>query len=159
MFNLDGDQLYLIRQKELFERWRHLYIVEAMKKTAQNWLETSEYDLTTAEHMLKTGRHLYVVYLCHLSIEKILKAIVAENQDGLPPKTHNLYHLVKLISLEIPSQFKQIVADLNSASLPVRYPEDLQKLSSQYTQKVAEVYLNQTKECHSWLKRHPKLAK
>lgn len=130
-----------------------------MKKATQNWIETSEYDLTTAEHMLKTGRYLYVVYLCHLSIEKLLKAIVAENQEELPPKTHNLYHLVGLIHLEIPPQFKQIIADLNSSSLPVRYPEDLQKLSSQYTQKVAESYLTQTKECHAWFKHHPKLTK
>lgn len=129
-----------------------------MKKTTKNWIETADYDLGTAEHMLQTGRYLYVIYMCHLSLEKMLKAIVAESQEPLPPKTHNLYHLIKLIKLDIPKQFKQAIADLNVASLPVRYPEDLKKLSVQYNADVAKSYLDQTKECHAWLKRHPKLT-
>ena len=128
-----------------------------MKKAAKNWIATSEYDLETAGHMLKSGRHLYVIYMCHLSLEKLLKAIVAENQEDLPPKTHNLYHLTKCIDLDIPVQFRQLFADINAASLPVRYPEDLEKLSAQYNKEVAQTYLKQTKECHQWLKQHPKL--
>lgn len=97
--------------------------------------------------------------MCHLSLEKLLKALVQENQEELPSKTHNLYHLIKLIHLEIPQQFKQIIADLNAASLPVRYPEDLKKLAAQYNKEVAQTYLEQTKECLAWLKRHPKLIR
>ncbi len=120
-------------------------------------MATSEYDLDTADHMLKSGRYLYVIYMCHLSLEKLLKAVVAETQEDLPPKTHNLYHLTKCIDLDIPSQFKQLFADLNAASLPVRYPEDLEKLAIQYSKEVAQTYLKQTKECLQWLKQHPKL--
>ncbi|OGQ05929.1 MAG: hypothetical protein A2W61_02020 [Deltaproteobacteria bacterium RIFCSPLOWO2_01_44_7] len=58
-----------------------------MKKTTKNWIDTSEYDFSTADHMFQTGRYLYVIYFCHLSLEKLLKAIVAETQEGLPPKT------------------------------------------------------------------------
>ena len=45
--------------------------------------------------MLETGRYLYVVFLCHLSLEKILKAHVAEVIQNLPIKTHDLIYLVK----------------------------------------------------------------
>lgn len=128
-----------------------------MKKATKNWIETSQYDLETAKHMFQTGRYLYVIYMCHLSLEKMLKAVVAEAQEELPPKTHNLYHLVKLIDLEIEEPFKKLFADLNAASLPVRYPEDLQKLIAQYNKEIAESYLEQTEDCLTWLKRHPKL--
>lgn len=126
-----------------------------MKKTTHNWIATSDYDLTTAGHMLQTGRHLYVIYMCHLAVEKILKALVAEMQDELPPKTHNLYHLVKLADVEIDGRFVSLVADLNAASLPIRYPEDLEQVSKQYTKRIAEQYLLQTQECLQWLKQHP----
>ncbi len=36
----------------------------------------SEYDVETARHMLATGRYLYVVFMCHLALEKMLKAHV-----------------------------------------------------------------------------------
>lgn len=36
--------------------------------------------------MLHTGRYLYVIYMCHLAVKKLLKALVAETQAELPPK-------------------------------------------------------------------------
>jgi len=39
--------------------------------------------------MLKAGRYLYVAYICQQSIEKILKALIAQkNLENLP--IHNL---------------------------------------------------------------------
>ena len=38
------------------------------------WIEMSDYDLETADAMLVTGRYLYVGFMCHQIIEKILKA-------------------------------------------------------------------------------------
>jgi len=42
-----------------------------MNRVVRNWAETSNYDLRTAEAMYKAGRYLYVVFMCHLAIEKI----------------------------------------------------------------------------------------
>jgi HEPN domain-containing protein len=39
------------------------------------WLEIASYDLKTAEAMLNSKRFLYVGFMCHQSIEKILKGI------------------------------------------------------------------------------------
>ena len=35
-------------------------------KSAQ-WLKQAAYDFDTAEYMLKGGRYLYAVFMCHLS--------------------------------------------------------------------------------------------
>ncbi|MBW2077067.1 MAG: HEPN domain-containing protein [Deltaproteobacteria bacterium] len=45
-----------------------------MKKEVKNWLDSAQYDLETAEHMFSTGRYIYTVFMCHLSLKKILKA-------------------------------------------------------------------------------------
>jgi len=47
-----------------------------MRKETKNWLDTAKYDITTAQHMLNTGRYIYVIFMCHLAIEKILKAVI-----------------------------------------------------------------------------------
>ncbi|HET7087843.1 MAG TPA: HEPN domain-containing protein [Anaerolineae bacterium] len=54
-----------------------------MRADTQNWIATAEYDLETARHMLATGRYLYVVFLCHLALEKMLKAHVAAHSARL----------------------------------------------------------------------------
>jgi HEPN domain-containing protein len=61
-----------------------------MKQTTLNWLRGAEYDIQTAESLLKTRRYIYVVFMCHLAVEKTLKAIIAETVTIAPPRTHQL---------------------------------------------------------------------
>ncbi|MGC9352319.1 MAG: HEPN domain-containing protein [Mariniphaga sp.] len=37
-------------------------------------MELSDYDFETAKAMLETGRYLYVGFMCHQTLEKLLKA-------------------------------------------------------------------------------------
>jgi hypothetical protein len=48
----------------------------SMLKETKNWIESSDYDVQTAVHMQQTGRFIYVIFMCHMAIEKFLKAIV-----------------------------------------------------------------------------------
>jgi HEPN domain-containing protein len=113
--------------------------------------------LETAAHMLRTGRYLYVIFLCHLAIEKMLKANVSEVTHSAPPRTHDLIYLVKKGELEIPQPFLEFIGKINTASIPTRYPEDLQRAISDYPESVARDYLEQTQEIILWLKQHPNL--
>ncbi len=45
-----------------------------MNKRIEYWVDLSDYDLETANAMLKSKRYLYVGFMCHLTIEKIFKA-------------------------------------------------------------------------------------
>ncbi|MCC6444603.1 MAG: HEPN domain-containing protein [Armatimonadetes bacterium] len=55
-----------------------------MNPETANWLESARYDLETAEHMQKSGRYIYVVFMCHLAIEKTIKALVCEETQAAP---------------------------------------------------------------------------
>lgn len=118
-----------------------------VRKETKNWLETSEYDLNTAEHLLSTGRYLYVIFICQLSIEKMLKALYCEDTGKLPPKTHDLVYLLKLAKLEPPENIKDFIGKINNASIITRYPEDLSKIISDYPEEVQETILIIQKRC------------
>ncbi len=130
-----------------------------MRKDTQNWIELAEYDLDTARHMLATGRYLYVIFLCHLSLEKMLKAHVSEVTQTTPVKTHDLIYLVKKSAMELPGTFLDFIGKINTASIPTRYPEDLHSALRDYPEPVARDYLHQTQELIKWLKQHPNLSK
>ena len=36
----------------------------------EEWYFQSDYDLETAEDMLTSGRNVYCIFMCHLSLEK-----------------------------------------------------------------------------------------
>jgi len=129
----------------------------ALKKTTKNWIASSDYDIKTAQHMLKSGRYIYVIFMRHLAIEKLLKGVVAQIQEEHPPRIHDLQKLTLLGSVEIPSEYQTFIADLNQMSIVTRYPEDLQKMVSQFPKSVAHKFLQQSQEFTRWLKRDPRL--
>lgn len=133
--------------------------MKANNKYIRNWFKSSEYDITTAQAMLVSQRYLYVIFMCHLSIEKFLKGIVAQRINKIPPKTHDLYLLLKLSRVRVPTTYHKIISRLNEASIPTRYPEDISKISRQYNKKVASSYLKDTKDLIKWLKRNIKSKK
>jgi len=128
-----------------------------MNRETQNWIAMSDYDLETARHMLASGRYLYVVFMCHLALEKMLKAHVAEVTQSIPAKTHDLIYLVKKSGLELPQTHLEFVGKINNASIPTRYPEDLQRMVEQYPEFIVRDYLHETEEVIGWLKQHPVL--
>ena len=125
-----------------------------MRKDTENLITSSEYDLQTAASMFESGRYIYVVFMCHISTEKMLKAIVAEATQNIPPKTHNLIYLIKLGEVNLPSDLFEFVAKLNNASIITRYPEDFRKLLEVFPQDIAKEYLMTTQRVIEWLKSH-----
>ena len=70
-----------------------------MDNIVAHWVEWAEYDLGTAKVMLDTGRYLYVGYMCQQATEKLLKAIIAQqNKENLP--IHNLSRLVEAAEIK-----------------------------------------------------------
>ena len=59
------------------------------------WIDIAEYDYDTAEAMLKSGRRLYVAFMCHQVVEKMLKAYWCATQEKEPPYIHNLNRLAE----------------------------------------------------------------
>ena len=51
-----------------------------MRPETQAWVEDAEYDLQSAKAMLDSGRYFFVVFMCHLTIEKLLKSVIIERQ-------------------------------------------------------------------------------
>lgn len=130
-----------------------------MKEETKNWLDMVEYDLATAKQMFKTGRFVYVIFMCHLAIEKTLKAIVCEETNKVPPKTHDLIYLINLGKIVLPGDLLDFVGIINNAGIVTRYPEDLSKLISSYPKEITQKYLDKTSEVIKCIKRDLRLKK
>ena len=128
----------------------------SMNKAISNWIKSSEYDISTAEALYKSKRFVYVIFMCHLAVEKALKAIVTCKTKKVPPKTHDLFYLAKLASLDVPQVYAPILMHLNEASVPTQYPEDIAKIAKAYNKAAAQRYLEETKELLKWLKSRVK---
>jgi HEPN domain-containing protein len=109
--------------------------------------------------MLKTGRYIYVLFMCHLSVEKLLKARYEAVLEKIPPKTHSLIYLSGAINLRAPESHLETLESLNDLSMVTRYPEDIDALVKAFKKSRVEEYLKKTKALLRWLRKDATLKK
>jgi HEPN domain-containing protein len=128
-----------------------------MLKATANWLAQVDYDIATAEQMLPAGRYIYVIFMSHMALEKALKALVTEETQKLPPRTHNLIDLAQRAHVVLSQEQQDFLGKINNTSVVVRYPDDLSAMVSQYPEAIAQDYLERTKELILWVRQDPRL--
>lgn len=62
------------------------------------WYFQSDYDLETAVDMFKSGRYVYCIFMCHLSLEKALKGLLVKSKGEFPSKSHSLIYFIKSLN-------------------------------------------------------------
>jgi HEPN domain-containing protein len=118
------------------------------------WMNLAQYDLDTAEAMLKTGRLLYVGFMCHQVIEKALKGQFEKTHDEMPPYTHNLSFLAKesgLLHL-LSEEQKKLIALLQPLNVESRYPSFKEKILQTLDDRRCDDIVKETGRLFQWIK-------
>jgi HEPN domain-containing protein len=102
--------------------------------------------------MFSIGRYFYAVFMCHLSIEKALKGLYSKKLHEVPPKTHNLIYLLNKIGKKPDQKLEKFITKLNTASVATRYPDDLAKIQSAYTEEITKEMIEKSKDALKWVK-------
>ena len=123
-----------------------------MAKNAEEWFLQSDYDLATARVMRTSGRNFYAVFMCHMAVEKALKAVLFSNKNEVPPKTHNLLWLLKNTGLRPPENVGEFISKLSEANTATRYPYELEQLVRLYNDTVTDDIIKRTEEALAWIK-------
>ena len=134
-----------------------IFKVADVDRETENWLASAEYDLETARQMHATGRYVYVVFMCHLAVEKVLKALVGEATGGAPPRTHDLVRLANLGGVSLDADLERFLAELTDAQTGTRYGAVLSQAVARYPEMVARRYLDRSAEVIMWLRSDPRL--
>jgi HEPN domain-containing protein len=124
-----------------------------MAKDPSEWLAQADYDLETAQILLDKQRNFYAVFMCHLAVEKALKGLFWKKLGIIPPKTHDLMHLLRKIGLQPTYDIREFLIQLTEAQAATRYPEDFKRLQKEFHKTVVIEILNKSKETIEWIKK------
>ena len=125
-----------------------------MNDRIRYWLEMSDYDFDTANAMLETKRYLYVGFMCHQVIEKLLKAYWCKLSEEPPLKIHSLSRLTEKTGLDrhmTEEQFDFIDA-LEPLNIEARYPSYKERLMKSLKIDRFKELLRQNDELRVWIK-------
>jgi len=119
----------------------------------QYWLESAAHDWDTTENLFSSGKYDWCLFIGHLVLEKILKAIfVQDNKNQLPPKTHNLIKLAENTHLSLTEDQKLLLDQINDFNLDVRYPQFKNEFYKKCSKPFTEQYFKQIEDISKWLK-------
>ncbi len=68
---------------------------DAQKRRKAYWLESARRDLETAKSVYELKRFDWSLFICHLALEKILKALIVQAGET-PLPIHNLNRLAEM---------------------------------------------------------------
>ena len=114
----------------------------------------TEYDLETAKAMLRTGRYLYVGFMCHQAVEKMLKAAwQAAHADRFPPRIHNLERLASEAGLlgHLPERHQRVLTELEPLNVEARYPSHRDALLKKLTKRYCTGLLGRATRLTAWI--------
>lgn len=125
-----------------------------MKDKVMYWIEIAEYDLETAEAMLNTKRYLYVGFMCHQTVEKLLKAYYVYAKQSHAPRTHNLSLLAEDCGVykQLDEEQKDFLDLLEPLNIEARYPTDKERIMKSLNNERCQSILKNTKEMAKWIK-------
>ncbi|MCD8296321.1 MAG: HEPN domain-containing protein [Prevotella sp.] len=125
-----------------------------MKDKVTYWIEMSDYDFDTAKAMLTTKRYLYVAFMCHQVIEKILKAYWSCVLEEPPLKIHHLSRLAAKSGLvnELSQEQLEFIDTLEPLNIEARYPSYKEQLMKMLTPEYCNTLLNRTDNLRLWIK-------
>jgi len=123
-------------------------------KRIKYWLDISQYDLETAEVMLEGKRFLYVGFMCHQAIEKILKGYYVSIHGNNPSHTHNLTYLITQcgISVDLSNEYKDLIDTLDPLNVEARYPTHKEQLLKALSYERCQEIIDRTRELYRWIK-------
>ena len=119
-----------------------------IQKQVVYWQKGAIDDLETAKILISNNRLLHGLFLCHLVVEKSIKAIVVKTTNEIAPRSHNLLFLSEMTELEFDEDDEIFLGILMKYQLQGRYPDYNPVIPDK--NKVVD-YLNQTENIMTWL--------
>ena len=113
------------------------------------WKDGAVEDLSAAINLIEKQHILQSLFFLHLSLEKMLKALVCRNINDIAPRLHNLVRLAQIADLTLLDEQLETLAQLNAFNIEGRYPDTL--VSTIDTAK-ANDYLTRGRVLFEWLK-------
>ncbi|MCK5057794.1 MAG: HEPN domain-containing protein [Candidatus Aminicenantes bacterium] len=124
-----------------------------IEKKIEYWKKSAEHDLDTAESLFKAKKFDWALFLGHLVLEKMLKALYIKKKETFPPKTHNLLFLAKEAKIQLEDADTDFFEEVNTFNISTRYPDEQFKFYQLCTEEFTEEKLRKIKEKYQWLKK------
>ena len=121
-------------------------------KLTQHWIESSDRDFKAMMDLFKTKNYHWSLFMGHLVIEKLLKALFVKNKNDFPPLIHDLRRIGEKAGMEIDMNNRILLDSISRFNIKARYDDYKQSFYKLCTADFTEEWIDKIKHCRKWIK-------
>ncbi len=122
--------------------------IEEIKK---HWIKTSDDDFKTINNLFKSKSYNWALFVEHISVEKLLKALYVKLNAKHAPTIHNLYRLAELCKLDLTDDYSDWLDTITSFNINARYDDYKREFYNLCTKEYTELWIKRIKELRKWI--------
>jgi HEPN domain-containing protein len=116
------------------------------------WLESSDKDFRTMEHLYVSGDYMWSLFIGHLVIEKLLKAYYIRTKDESYPMIHNLLRIAEKTGLDLNEEQQIFFSTVTGFNINARYDDYKQSFYLKCTREFTAIWIEKIKNQRLWIK-------
>ncbi|NOU18540.1 MAG: HEPN domain-containing protein [Bacteroidales bacterium] len=124
-----------------------------IEKIVNHWIDTSEEDFQTMLSLYDSKSYGWALFLGHISVEKLLKAVYVSKLKKHAPFLHNLYRLAELSGISMTDEQSDWLDKVTSFNLNARYDDYKREFYSLCTAEFTREWIDKIKILRSWIKQ------
>jgi HEPN domain-containing protein len=125
-------------------------------KIVNYWLDSSDDDFDTMMTMFESKRYSWSLFIGHLMIEKLLKALYVKVNNEFPPFIHNLLRLAEKCNLELNEQNTLFFVTVTAFNINARYDDYKMSFQKTCTPEFSAKWIEEIKIKRLWIKEFVK---
>jgi len=121
-------------------------------KLINYWIDNSDKDFKTMQDLYKTKNNNWALFMGHLVIEKLCKALFIKRKQDYPPLIHDLRRILEKADVRILDDKKIIFDSISRFNIRARYDDYKQSFYKICTDDFTIEWINKIKDTRTWIK-------
>ncbi|HEY3389509.1 MAG TPA: HEPN domain-containing protein [Prolixibacteraceae bacterium] len=121
-------------------------------KFVNYWIDSSDEDFETMIALYDSKRYSWSMFVGHLMIEKLLKALFVKVNNEFPPFIHNLLRLAEKCNLVLNEENRLFFATVTAFNINARYDDYKMSFQRTCTPEFSEIWIEQLRSKRLWIK-------
>jgi HEPN domain-containing protein len=118
---------------------------DAQERRKSYWLESARRDLETANGVYDLKRFDWSLFICHLALEKLLKALIVQAGET-PLPIHNLNRLSEMAGLDLSDEHQDWLTEITDFNIEARYDDAKLNFYRKATEEYASLWRGRCNE-------------
>lgn len=122
-----------------------------VNKIVKHWVKTSDNDFQTMLSLFNSKSYSWSLFIGHISVEKLLKALYVKKFKQHAPFTHNLYRLAEHCNIELDNEYSDYLDKVTYFNINARYDDYKKNFYKKCTPEFTKYWIDKIKLLRTWI--------